>query len=995
MTKLLRRRKADGYLWLKYVLLLVLFSTANLTVFSQIKISGTITDEYAETLIGVNILIKDSSIGTTSDLDGRYSLEANKGDILVFSYMGYNAQEVIVGETMLIDIVLVAGKMLDEVVVIGYGTTTVRDATGSVTSLSERNFNKGNMVTPENLLNGKVAGLTINTGGAPGSGSTIRIRGGSSLGASNDPLIVINGLPISNNTIGGARSILSTINPNDIASFTVLKDASATAIYGSRAANGVIIITTKDGGKKLKVNLNTQVGFSTLPKTIDVFSADEYRTLITEQKPELVGLLGDANTDWQDEIYEDVVTQNHNLSIEGSPIKNLPTRLSLNYTNQPGIRLTSKFQRSSAGLNLSPKLLDDKLKITVNANIAQEKNRFAEGQEGVAIAFDPTQPVYDADAPFGGFFQYWEDNDDGVINTSDLTPIAPGNPVAALMQRNSISDVIRYYGNVKLDYQLPFVSGLNAVINLGLDDASAEGSTSWLPESIIAQPDGSFFGSESTYTNDQRNVLFDSYLNYDKQLNDKVRMDATAGYSYQKFESQGFFSGELLNDNPDTEPIFTQKTDLVLLGFFGRTNFSFSDKYLVTLSYRRDGTSRFSENNRWGNFPAVALAWRLREDFFPSSKLVSNLKLRLGWGVTGQQDIGEDAADLYLSRYNLGIPASQYPFGQENIIIGQPQFRNEELKWEETTTYNVGLDFGFSQERLTGTVEYFYKESKDLLALAAISDGSNFSNAGFQNIGSFTSQGVEFAISFDVFQNNFNKKAFNWNVGFNTTFIKAEIKELALEQDVRTGDIGGGVGGTIQLHRVGFAPFKFFVYKQIYDVDGNPIEGAYADLNGDNVINDDDRYLHKNNQPEATLGFFSQMSYNNFELSFNMRGSVGNYIYNNVNSSRAQLNLLQNNSVLGNIPASVSETNFNATPTVILSDHFIENGSFLRMDNITLGYNFQQIFNSKINARLSAGVQNVFTITNYSGIDPEIFSGIDNTIFPRARTFLLSGNFTF
>ena len=434
---------------------------------------------------------------------------------------------------------------------------------------------------------------------------------------------------------------------------------------------------------------------------------------------------------------------------------------------------------------------------------------------------------------------------------------------------------------------------------------------------------------------------------------------------------------------------------MVLIGLFGRANLSIADKYLLTLSYRRDGTSRFSKENRWGNFPAAAFAWRLREDLFPSSKVLSNLKLRLGWGITGQQDIGEDAADLYLSRYNLGLPASQYPFGGENIIVGQPQFRNEELKWEETTTYNAGIDFGFLQERLTGTVELFYKQSDDLLAFAAISDGSNFSNSGFQNIGSFVTQGAEFAVSYDVFSNRADKRGLNWNVGFNATVLRSEIKELALEQDVRTGGIAGGTGGTVQLHRIGYAPFKFFVHKQVYDAEGNPIEGAYADLNGDNIINDEDRYLHQNNQPEVTLGLYSRLDYRNFDLSFNMRASLGNYIYNNVNSARAQLDLLQNGSVPNNLPVDVLQTNFNTTPNVILSDYYIEDGSFLRMDNVTLGYSFPQVWGSKVNARLSLGVQNVFVLTNYSGLDPEIFSGIDNTIFPRARTFLLGGNFTF
>lgn len=974
------------------LLALLLVSQA---AWSQKAITGMVTDEESESLIGVNILIKNSSRGTVTDIEGRYAIEAQEGDVLIFSYTGYTSQEVVVGASNTIDVALSSGSMLDEVVVIGYGTTTVKDATGSVASLSQRNFNKGNIVTPENLLNGKIAGLTINTGGEPGSGSTIRIRGGSSLGASNDPLIVINGLPISNNTIGGARSILSTINPNDIESFTVLKDASATAIYGSRAANGVIIITTKSGSKQLRVALNTQVGYSTLPGKIDVFSADEYRTLIMERRPEMAPLLGDANTDWQEEIYEEAVTQNHNLAIEGTPIRNLPIRFSVNHSNQPGLRLTSEFQRNAAGLNLTPRLFNDNLRITVNANVSQEKNRFAEGQEGTALSFDPTQPVYDANAPFGGYFQYWEDNGDGVLNASDLTPLAPGNPVAALQQRRSVSEVIRLYGNVKFDYQMPFLPELSAVVNLGIDDASADGSVSWDEASLITQPDGSFIGSESTYTNDQRNTLLDGYLNYSKGLSHSIRLDATAGYSYQRFESEGFNSGELLNDNPDTEPVFTRKTDLVLIGLFGRVDIAIADKYLLTLSYRRDGTSRFSKANRWGNFPAAAFAWRLREEFFPSSELLSNLKLRLGWGVTGQQDIGEDAADLYLSRYNLGLPASQYPFGGENIIIGQPQFRNEELRWEETTTYNAGIDFGFLQERLTGTVEFFYKQSDDLLAFAAISDGSNFSNSGFQNIGSFVTQGAEFAISYDVLSKRIDNKSVNWNIGFNATVLRSEIEALALEQDVRTGGIAGGTGGTIQLHRMGYAPFKFFVHKQVYDAEGNPIEGAYADLNGDNIINDEDRYLHRNNQPEVTLGLYSRLDYRNFDLSFNMRASLGNYIYNNVNAARAQLDLLQNGSVLSNLPANVLQANFNTTPNVILSDYYIEDGSFLRMDNITLGYSFQQVWGSKVNARLSLGVQNVFVLTNYSGLDPEIFNGIDNTIFPRARTFLLGGNFTF
>lgn len=958
------------------------------------NVAGVVTDaNTSEPLIGANVLIKGTSSGTITDIDGSYTVAASPGDTLVFSYTGYQSLERVVtpGMTSLDVPLQVSNFELTELVVIGYGSAAVKDVTGAVSTLSERDFNPGNIVTPENLLSGRIAGVTVSTGGAPGSGSAIRIRGGSSLSASNDPLIVINGLPISNNTVGGGRSILSTINPADIESFTVLKDASATAIYGSRASNGVIIITTKDGGSELNVDFSSQIGYNSLPNKIDVYSADGFRQLVQEQRPDLVSLLGNANTDWQEEIYRNTTFQNYNLAIQGSLFDALPARLSVGLTDQPGIRLTSEFERRSASLNLSPTLLDGDLRISVNANATQERNRFASGQEGNAITWDPTQPVYDPNSPFGGFFEYWQDNGDGVLNASDLVGNAPGNPVAALLQRNDRSTVNRYFGNVKLDYTLPFLPELTASVNVGIDDASSEGRVVVDEDSRTTQPNGEFVGSESEYTNDNRNVLFDSYLTYDKKLNDRFRFDVTAGYSYQRFESESYFSGELRNDLPNSEPIFSQATDLVLLGLFGRANFALDDKYLLTLSMRQDATSRFSEENRWGTFPAVAFAWRVREDLFPQSDVITNLKLRLGWGVTGQQDIG--VADIYLARYNQGQPSSQYIFGNQVIPIGVPQFRNEELKWEETATYNVGLDYGLWGNRLNGTIEYFFKESSDLLAFAAISDGSNFSNSGFQNIGNFTSQGLEFSVNYDIFERRNSR--FGWDINFNATVIRTRIEELALGQDVRLGGIGGGVGNTIQVHRVGFAPNKFFVYKQVYNEDNEPIEGAYVDLNGDNTINDSDRYLYRNNQPELTLGFLSNFSYGNFDLSFNLRASIGNYNYNNVNSSRAQYDLIQNINVLSNLPTAVEESDFNTTANVLLSDYWMENASFLRMDNVTVGYTLPGVFRTGADLRLSAGVQNAFVITNYSGLDPEIFSGIDNTIYPRARVFLLGADVNF
>lgn len=972
---------------------IILFLWLSPAVMRAQTVSGTVTDSESQTAIaGATVVVLGTTKGTFTDQTGRFEVSASSGDTLLVRFLGYDDRKLAVTGTDL-QIQMTQNEFeLDEVQVIGYGTQAVKDFTGSIASVSSEDFNQGNMVTPENLLNGRVAGVSINTGGAPGSGSTIRIRGGSSLDASNDPLIVINGLPISNNAIGGSRSILSTINPNDIESFTILKDASATAIYGSRASNGVILITTKKGSQQLRINLNSQIGYSTLTDQIDVFTGDEFRELVAVQRPDLVGLLGDANTNWQDEIYQDVVFHTHNLSVEGSLFNVLPARLSLGLTDQPGSRLTSEFNRNTASLNLNPSLLNDHLNIAINANFSQEKNRFAQGQEGNAISFDPTQPVYLDSSPFGGFFEYFSDNNDGVFNSSDLISNSPGNPVASLLQRNDRSTVYRLFGNAKIDYRLPFFPALKAVVNLGLDDASGTGFIEIDSANRIFQPNGDFVGSFSEYTNDQRNVLLDGYLAYEEEFNN-LRMDVTMGYSYQKFESAGFTSGEQRNDLPDTEPVTSVATDLVLIGLFTRANFSLSEKYLATVSYRRDATSRFSPQNRWGNFPAVALGWRINEEFFSNSKKVSNLKLRLGWGITGQQDIGSGAELLFLQRYNTALPSSQYAFGGQPITVALPQFRNEELTWEETTTYNLGLDFGFFNNRLNSTVELFFKESRDLLAFAAISDGSNFSNSGFQNIGEFTSQGIEFSVDYDIFRPTSGD--FSWNVSFNATVIKTEIQDLALDQDVRVGGIAGGVGGTIQLHRVGYAPYKFFVYKQVYNENGDPIEGAYVDLNGDNLINDEDRYLHRNNQPEATLGFQTRMAYKGLDFSFNLRASIGNYMYNNVNSARAQYDLIQNVQVLSNLPSSVLASNFTTTPTVILSDYYMEDASFLRMDNLNLGYTFQGLFQTRLNARLGLGAQNVFVLTTYSGIDPEIFSGIDNTIYPRARTFLVSLNLSY
>ena len=961
-----------------------------LVMFAQQTVKGKVTEAAGGTALpGVGVIIKGTTIGTATDFDGNYILENVKpSDVLVFSYVGFNTQSITVGNNTTINIILTeSAESLDEVVIIGYGTTTVKDATGSVAAVTAKDFNKGNIVTPASLIQGRVAGVDIVSDGAPGGGSTIRIRGGSSLGASNDPLIVIDGLPISNSTVGGSTSILSSINPNDIESFSILKDASATAIYGSRASNGVIIITTKKGKQNFQVDVNIKTSYQTLADKISVFSADDYRNLIADrvaagQTGISVAQLGTANTDWQDEIYQEEFTFDNSISLSGAILENLPARLSFGNTQQPGIRKTSKFERTSLALNLNPTFFKESLKVNFNLNASAEKNRFADGVEGAALNFDPTQPVYDANSPFGGFFEY---HNNGVAQN------APRNPVASLMQRKNTSVVDRLFGNVEFDYKFLFLPELRAVVNLGYDRSKGIGSNTLSDQSINGfKPQNSpYLGSFSEYTSEKKNTLLDAYLAYNKKF-ENVNIEVTGGYSYQKFEGVGFDSGN--TTDPDAESDVRTIPDIVLIGFFGRTNLSFMDKYLLTLSYRRDGTSRFNKDNRWGNFPAAALAWKINEeDFLKDSNTLSTLKLRLGWGITGQQDIGEDASYAYLGRHLTGDAVSQYIFGNTPIVVGIPQSRFEDIKWEETTTYNAGLDFGFANDRITGSAEVYLKESTDLLANVAVADGSNFSNAGWQNIGKFTSKGIEFSIGADVVKTT----DLNWNVNYNLNLNQTKIDELALGQDIEVGGIAGGTGSRIQLHREGFAPYSYYVFKQLYDTAGKPIEGAYADINQDGVSNLSDRYIYKKPNADITMGFQSSIDYKNFDLSFNLRASIGNYMYNNLNSERAQYNNLQAVTALSNIPVSVLESDFVATSNVLISDYFVENASFLKMDNINFGYTFNKFKKDLSSIHLFGGVQNVFTITNYSGLVPENYGGIDYTIYPRARTFLMGANIKF
>ncbi len=963
-------------------------------IFGQNTLTGTVTEQATSIpLPGVNVVVKGTITGATTNFDGNYQIKINNGDVIVFSYIGYQSQEVIYTGQATLDIELSEdAAQLDEIVVIGYGSTTKKDATGSVEAITSKDFTRGNIVTPENLLNGRVAGVTVTTSGAPGSGSEIRIRGGSSINASNNPLIIIDGLPIINDGVSGSRGVLASINPNDIDSFTVLKDASATAIYGSRASNGVIIIVTKKGKSTFSATYDTQFSFSEVSETINVFSGDAFRQLINSQPINGTNidtsLLGNTSTNWQDEIFRNTVSSQHNISMQGALFDVLPARFSFGTTNQQGTLQTSKFERRNLSLALNPTFFDSHLKVNLNANLAFEDNRFADASLiNAALVYDPSQPVYDPSSPFGGFYQHR----DGTLVANGTT-----NPLASLLQRTNTGDANRAYGNLNIDYKFHFLPELRAVLNIGMDETESKGLDISDARVATTDQDQLFKGSLRRNNQKRTNKLLDGYLTYNKEF-DSFRTELTAGYSYQKFTNGGK-NGRNIKDDLSVDDFYTDP-DVVLIGFFGRANLTFLDKYLLTFTYRRDGSSRFSKENQWGNFPAGAIAWNISdEDFLKDSKVISNLKLRAGYGITGQQEVSEK--DIFLNRYRGGRTDSQYQFGNAVVQSLIASEINPDLKWEETTTIEFGIDYGLFDNRLSGSLNFFQKNSTDLLFTASVADGTNFSNSVIQNIGELQIQGLEFSLNADVIK----QEDFNIDLNFNATFLDREIKELALGQDVRTGGIAGGTGNNIQIHREGQAPNSFNVYKQLYDTSGNPIEGAYADLNGDNIINDDDRYLKENPGADVILGFQSNINYKNLDLSFNLRANIGNYVYDNVNSSRTQYEKLLDNAVLGNLPTSVLETNFQRTSDVIISDIYIKDASFLRMDNITLGYTFNDLSKSLKSIRIWGGIQNVFTITNYSGLDPEVTDndseptlsiGIDNVVYPRPRTILVGANFKF
>ena len=967
-------------------------------MFAQQTVTGIVTESAGNNgLPGVGIIIKGSTIGTSTDFDGNYTLDNVKvGDILVFSYMGFNTQEITVANSTTINVTLQEdSQALEEVVIIGYGTTTVKDATGSIASIKSQDLNKGAIVTPDQMLTGKVAGVTvISDGGAPGAGSTIRIRGGSSLTASNSPLFVIDGVPVDSDGIDGISNPLSTINPNDIDSYTILKDASATAIYGSRASNGVIIITTKRGtADGFKATYSANVSVSQNSRTVDALSTQQFRDYVTTYGTASdVALLGSESTDWQEEIFQLGVGTDHNLSLQGGN-EDITLRGSIGYTSQTGTILTSKFERATYSIGGTTKVFDDHLKIDLNANLALIYNRFADtGAISSAISMDPTKPVYDSSSPYGGYWQWLQSNG------NPIAVGAPKNPVATLRQQQNTAYATRSIGNVQFDYKMHFLPELRANLNLGYDVSSSEGSDNTYNSANENSPELAKLGSERTYEQQKTNLLWDFYLNYATDLESiNSSIDVMAGYSYQNFENKG----SSIDDIQDTN--ITQYFDfnnvLNLQSFFGRLKYMYANKYLLTVTYRRDGSSRFVGDNKWGNFPSAAFAWKIyEEDFMSGSENISNLKLRLSWGITGQQDIGPYYPAI--AQYLGSTETAQYQFGNSFVNTYRAEPFNTTLKWEETTTYNLGIDFGFWDNYLTGSVDAYYRETVDLLNFIPFPGGSSLSNAGNANIGSMENKGLEISL----IVNPIRKDDLNLDIAFNASYNDTEITKLTTNYDpdyegVETGGISGGVGNTIQRHTVGYAPSTFFVYEQVYDESNKPIEGVYVDRNNDGEITIADKYRLENPTADYTFGLTTSLVYKNWDFNMSWRSNVGNYVYNNVDSNLGfELQLINSAfpDVISNGVENVLESGFvNGGAERYLSDYYIQDASFIKLDNVSIGYRFIRPEDKKSQWALSLSGQNLLTITDYTGLDPEVNGGIDYNIYPRPITYMLGLNLTF
>lgn len=960
----------------------------------QVSVKGHVKDSTGEPVIGANVVVKDnSSIGTITDLNGNFVLSVPQNSTLVISFIGYKPVEMKAAPSVTVTLHEDA-VMLQEAVVIGYGTVKKNDVTGSVMAIDADKMVKGMATSASDLLVGKAAGVSVITdGGAPGAGATIRVRGGSSMSASNDPLIVIDGVPVDNTEIKGMGNPLSTVHPNDIETFTILKDASATAIYGSRASNGVIIITTKkgsaDGTSRPSFNYNGNMTVSNVYQYMDVLSTEEFRQAFAEHAnaPETFKL-GNADVDWQKEIYRVALGTDHNLSMTGA-LKNMPYRVSVGYTNQNGTLKNNNYERINASVGLSPKFFDKHLSVDINVKGSIENNQpVSTGVIGSAISFDPTRPVYeDYEGNVGLGYYTW-------MNSGKPITLAAANPVADLELADKLEKTKRSIGNIALDYKVHGLEDLRFNLNMGYDiqkNDNRENVPDLAPSMYTGnQNDGT--GKRYKYHQTKRNTLLDFYANYDKELKDH-HINVMGGYGWQRF---WYKNNSVTTDTEGKELATPQhaEAELYLLSFYGRVNYSWKQRYMLTATLRADASSRFSPDNRWGYFPSVAAAWRVNEEAFLSNfKALSDLKLRLSYGQTGQQSIG--SYYQHLPTYTASYDESRYYFGDQWYTTYRPNGYDANIKWETTETYNIGIDYGFLNNRISGTIDYYWRTTKDLLNKIFVPAGSNFTNMIETNIGNMKSKGLEIGINVIPVKN----KDWEWTVSGNFTWNTSEITKLnTIDREdnyVKTGN-AGGTGKYLQVHMVGETPNTFYLLQQAYDDNGKPLDGKYIAKDGSVTSSEEDanKYVTgKSSKAPYYCGLSTRLTYKNWDLGINGHGSFGAYVYNYVKASDSLDGLYGGTGVSSNILRSTLETGF--TQDRIYIDYFLEKGDFFRIDNITLGHTFDKLWNEKTSLRLSFTVQNVCTLTGYSGLDPEIYSGIDKNIYQRPRMFMLGVNLNF
>ena len=997
----------------------------------QITVQGHVKDATGEAIIGATVRIVGQDNGVITDFDGNFVIKANEGQQLQVSYIGYKTTTAAVAPKLVITLEEDA-QTLNDVVVIGYGAVKKNDLTGSVSSLKPDTKNKGLVVNAQDMMQGKIAGVNISTSdGTPGGGAQIRIRGGSSLNASNDPLIVIDGLAIDNNGVKGLSNLLSIVNPQDIESFSVLKDASATAIYGSRGSNGVIIITTKKGrkGQSPQVSYSGSLTISEKKKTIDVMDGPQYREFIENlfgQDSDAYRALGTANTDWQDLIFRTAVSHDHNVTVSGA-LKNLPYRVSVGYTDQQGIMKTTDFKRFTAAINLNPSLLDDHLTLNLNAKGMYAKSKFYEGDVVAnAVSMDPTQDPYAYTSEyhknlfgsqldqtlknFNGYFQ-WTTGAQYGDSSWPYTYNSTGNlanPLSLLYENDKYAHSRSFIGSADIDYKVHGFEDLRLHLSLGADISKGREQKDIAPSS----PTTTYYGSYGAEEILKRNLSLSAYAQYYKDFGKVHHFDIMGGYEWQHFwrskynDYVGFYpqtiDDESLRGTERPHTPYREKRDSYLVSFFGRANYSLLDRYYLTATVRDDGSSRFKDH--WAVFPSFAFAWKMNEEkALRNIKWLSDLKLRLGYGLTGQQagDIGDYD---WIPTYEVSTGTNGfYPVTGTGELY-RPANYTPELKWETTTTYNVGLDFGFFNNRLTGSIDGYFRKTKDLLNYAPFASMQGYRNRAWQNIGSLENRGIELSLSWKAVQT----KDWFWTLNYNLAYNDNEITDLngvsenGAPVENSSSKIGQGSGAYVQYNQVGYAANSFYVYQQVYDEAGMPIENCVVDRNGDGKISDDDRYLYKSPAAPVTMGFSSRLEYKNWDFGFSLRASIGNYVFDNVTSGRSNLNPadIWYLNKLVNRPTAVLARNWQTYEiTSKLSDYYVHNASFLKCDNITLGYSFENLLKQGgwhgLSGRVYATVSNVFTITKYDGMDPEVTSGIDNDLYPRPISFIVGVNLNF